>query len=94
MAFASARAMCKSRNRYQIWFHDLTGADYIGTYIKPLAVIVDGSFIEDRPFLDGIKDQMIDSPRIPLIELPTRAESRFSWMSHLDATALAGKLSH
>ncbi|KAJ4165004.1 hypothetical protein LMH87_006654 [Akanthomyces muscarius] len=62
---------------------------YIGTYIKPLAVIVDGSFIEDRPFLDGIKDQMIDSPRIPLIELPTRAESRFSWMSHLDATALA-----
>ncbi|OAQ99000.1 hypothetical protein LLEC1_02641 [Akanthomyces lecanii] len=62
---------------------------YIATYLRPLAVIVDGSFTEDRPFLDGIKDQMTDSPRIPLIELPYRAESRLSWMSHLDATALA-----
>lgn len=59
--------------------------------MKPLAVIVDGSSTEDRPFLDGIKDQMVDAPRTTLIELPARAQSRLSWISKLDATALAGK---
>ncbi|PMB70876.1 hypothetical protein BM221_003335 [Beauveria bassiana] len=63
--------------------------DFLATFVKPLAVIVDGSSTEDRPFLDGIKDQMVDAPRTTLIELPARAQSRLSWISKLDATALA-----
>ncbi|KAM3516367.1 hypothetical protein MY11210_000126 [Beauveria gryllotalpidicola] len=62
---------------------------FLATFVKPLAVIVDGSSTEDRPFLDGIKDQMVDAPRTTLIELPAQAQSRLSWMSKLDATALA-----
>ncbi|KAF1737628.1 hypothetical protein CRV24_003250 [Beauveria bassiana] len=63
--------------------------DFLATFVKPLAVIVDGSSTEDRSFLDGIKDQMVDAPRTTLIELPARAQSRLSWISKLDATALA-----
>ncbi|ATY64378.1 hypothetical protein A9K55_004550 [Cordyceps militaris] len=62
---------------------------YLATYLRPLAVIVDGSSTEDRPFLDGIKDQMTDALRVTLIELPARAQSRLAWMSQLEATALA-----
>ncbi|TQV96127.1 glycosyltransferase 2 [Cordyceps javanica] len=62
---------------------------FITTYLRPLSVIVDGSSTEDRPFLDGIKDQMTDTPSTTLIELPSRAQSRLSWMSQLDAAALA-----
>ncbi|KAM3564308.1 hypothetical protein ARSEF4850_001923 [Beauveria asiatica] len=62
---------------------------FLATFVKPLAVIVDGSSTEDGSFLDGIKDQMVDAPRTTLIELPARAQSRLSWISKLDATALA-----
>ncbi|KAJ3484636.1 hypothetical protein NLG97_g7005 [Lecanicillium saksenae] len=62
---------------------------YISNYAKPVAIIVDGSSTEDRPFLDGIKDQLSDVPKAALIELPGRAEARLSWISQLDATALS-----
>ncbi|OAA68910.1 hypothetical protein ISF_03285 [Cordyceps fumosorosea ARSEF 2679] len=62
---------------------------YLATYLRPLAVVVDGSSAEDRPFLDGIKEQTSDAPRTTLIELPARAGTRMSWMSKLDAAALA-----
>lgn len=83
---------CVRRIPYtQFIAHVLTGADHIANYVRPIAVIVDGSYTEDRSFLDSIKDQMIDAPRTTLIELPAKAQSRLSWMSQLDAAALAGK---
>lgn len=84
--------MCKPSLIYKFSAsHNLTRPDYISNYARPVAIIVDGSSTEDRPFLDGLKDQLSDSTKSTLIELPTRSDSRLSWISHLDATALTGK---
>lgn len=66
--------------------------DFIARYVNPVAVVVDASSTEDRPFLDGLRDEISGMAKTTLIELPARAHDRLSWIAHLDATALAGEL--
>lgn len=58
--------------------------------MHPQAVIVDASATEESYFLSGLRDEIRDTAST-LIELPERPGKRFSWMSKLDASALAGK---
>lgn len=68
----------------------LTPADHINTYMHPQAVIIDATEREDEAFVSGFQDQ-IRGTGASLIELPDRANVRFSWLTKLDASALAGK---
>jgi hypothetical protein len=67
-----------------------TQPDYINLYMHPQAVIIDSSTTEEPYFLSGIRDE-IRGTESTLIELPERPGQQFSWMSKLDASALAGK---
>lgn len=62
-------------------------------YMHPQAVIIDSSTAEEPYFLSGIRDE-VRSTESTLIELPERSGKRFSWLSKLDASALAGKAAH
>ncbi|KAL7796642.1 hypothetical protein V8C37DRAFT_372470 [Trichoderma ceciliae] len=61
---------------------------YINLYMHPQAVIIDSSTTEENYFLSGIRDA-IRGIESTLIELPERSGKRFSWLSKLDASALA-----
>ncbi|KAM0261697.1 hypothetical protein ACHAQJ_002149 [Trichoderma viride] len=61
---------------------------YINLYMHPQAIIIDSSTTEESYFLSGIRDE-IRSTESALIELPERPGQRFSWLSKLDASALA-----
>lgn len=67
--------------------------DYVNLYMHPQAIIIDSSATEEHYFLSGIRDE-IRGTGSTLIELPERPGNRFSWLSKLDASALAGKASH
>ncbi|KAH6607520.1 glycosyltransferase 2 [Trichoderma cornu-damae] len=66
--------------------------DYVNAGMHPQAVIVDSSATEESYFLSGIRDE-IRGTASTLIELPERSGSgkRLTWLSKLDASALAGK---
>lgn len=59
--------------------------------MHPQAIIIDSSGTEEKYFLSGVRDE-IQSMAATLIELPERPGKRFSWLSKLDASALAGKV--
>lgn len=60
--------------------------------MHPQAIIVDGSHLEDDYFLRAIRDQVM-ATKSALIELPDKPETRFSWISKLDASSLSGEQS-
>ncbi|KAL3955732.1 hypothetical protein ACCO45_011295 [Purpureocillium lilacinum] len=62
--------------------------DYINTYMHPQAVLVDSTDAEETFFLRGARDE-ISSTHAALIELPHKPETRLSWITKLDAPALA-----
>jgi hypothetical protein len=62
----------------------------MGAYMHPQAIIIDSSSTEEKYFLSGVRDE-IQAMQAALIELPERPGNRFSWLSKLDASALAGK---
>lgn len=70
-----------------------TESDYINLYMHPQAVIVDSSSTEESYFLSGLRDKIRDTDAT-LIELPENTGQRFSWLSKLDSSALAGKAIH
>ncbi|KAL2691788.1 hypothetical protein Neosp_002179 [[Neocosmospora] mangrovei] len=61
---------------------------YINNFMHPQAIIVDGSHLEDDYFLHAIRDQVM-ATKSALIELPDKPETRFSWISKLDASSLS-----
>ncbi|KAL7950255.1 hypothetical protein V8C42DRAFT_309974 [Trichoderma barbatum] len=61
---------------------------YINLYMHPQAIIIDSSNAEENYFLSGIRDE-VRGTESTLIELPERSGKRFSWLSKLDASALA-----
>ncbi|KAI8679738.1 hypothetical protein NCS57_00252400 [Fusarium keratoplasticum] len=61
---------------------------YINNFMHPQAIIVDGSHLEDDYFLRSIRDQVM-ATKSALIELPDKPETRFSWISKLDASSLS-----
>ncbi|KAM0431891.1 hypothetical protein ACHAPT_005144 [Fusarium lateritium] len=61
---------------------------YINNFMHPQAIIVDASHLEDDYFLRAIRDQVM-ATRSALIELPDKPETRFSWISKLDASSLS-----
>ncbi|KAI8723546.1 hypothetical protein NCS52_00210400 [Fusarium sp. LHS14.1] len=61
---------------------------YINNFMHPQAIIVDGSHLEDDYFLRAIRDQVM-ATKSALIELPDKSETRFSWISKLDASSLS-----
>ncbi|KAL6881124.1 hypothetical protein J3F83DRAFT_721090 [Trichoderma novae-zelandiae] len=61
---------------------------FIGVYMHPQEIIIDSSSTEEKYFLSGIRDE-IQAMEAALIELPERPGKRFSWLSKLDASALA-----
>ncbi|RSL50461.1 hypothetical protein CEP54_011922 [Fusarium duplospermum] len=61
---------------------------YINNFMHPQAIIVDGSHLEDDFFLRSIRDQVMGT-KSALIELPDKPETRFSWISKLDASSLS-----
>ncbi|KAJ4310097.1 hypothetical protein N0V84_011147 [Fusarium piperis] len=61
---------------------------YINNFMHPQAIIVDGSHLEDDYFLRSIRDQVMGT-KSALIELPDKPETRFSWISKLDASSLS-----
>lgn len=58
--------------------------------MHPQAIIIDSSSIEESYFLSGIRDKIRDT-EATLIELSEKTAQRFSWLSKLDSSALAGK---
>lgn len=69
----------------------LTSTDHIGTFVMPLAVLIDGTAAEEYWFLAGVRDQ-VRSLGMSLIELPERPSARLGWVTSLDSSSLAGKL--
>ncbi|UNI21659.1 hypothetical protein JDV02_007631 [Purpureocillium takamizusanense] len=61
---------------------------YINSYMHPQAVLVDSTDAEEAFFLRGARDE-ISSTHAALIELPDKPETRLSWITKLDAPALA-----
>ncbi|KAL7822983.1 hypothetical protein V8C26DRAFT_388251 [Trichoderma gracile] len=61
---------------------------YMSVYMHPQAIIIDSSSTEENYFLSGVRDE-IRSIEAALIELPERPGKRFTWLSKLDASALA-----
>ncbi|KAM5348181.1 hypothetical protein ACJ41O_008005 [Fusarium nematophilum] len=61
---------------------------YIDNFMHPQAVIVDATSAEEDYFLQAVRDQ-VRATKSALIELPERPETRFSWISKLDSTALS-----
>ncbi|KAH0496974.1 hypothetical protein TgHK011_004312 [Trichoderma gracile] len=61
---------------------------YMSVYMHPQAIIIDSSSTEENYFLSGVRDE-IRSMEAALIELPERPGKRFTWLSKLDASALA-----
>ncbi|KAL6795297.1 hypothetical protein J3E68DRAFT_403892 [Trichoderma sp. SZMC 28012] len=61
---------------------------YVNLYMHPQAIIIDSSATEEHYFLSGIRDE-VRGTGSTLIELPERPGNRFSWLSKLDASALA-----
>ncbi|UKZ47342.1 hypothetical protein TrVGV298_001560 [Trichoderma virens] len=61
---------------------------YINLYMHPQAIIIDSTATEEHYFLSGIRDE-VRGMESTLIELPERPGTRFSWLSKLDASALA-----
>ena len=58
--------------------------------MHPQAVLVDSTDAEETFFLRGARDEL-SSTHAALIELPHKPESRLSWITKLDAPALAGE---
>ncbi|KAJ6444559.1 glycosyltransferase 2 [Purpureocillium lavendulum] len=61
---------------------------YVNTYMHPQAVLVDSTAAEETFFLRGARDEL-SSTQAALIELPHKPETRLSWITRLDAPALA-----
>ncbi|KAF5007462.1 hypothetical protein FDECE_6224 [Fusarium decemcellulare] len=61
---------------------------FINTFMHPQAIIVDASNTEEDFFLKAVRDQ-VTATKSALIELPDKPETRFAWISKLDASALS-----
>ncbi|KAI5463440.1 hypothetical protein BGZ63DRAFT_484269 [Mariannaea sp. PMI_226] len=61
---------------------------HISTFMHPQAIIVDSSGLEEGYFLRGFRDQ-VRGTAATLIELPQNPTPRLSWITKLDASALA-----
>jgi hypothetical protein len=64
------------------------GLGHINTFMRPKAVIIDGSGIEDKFFLNGFRDRASTLGKT-LIELPENAEQGLRWLTRLDYTSLS-----
>ena len=57
--------------------------------MHPQAILVDSTGAEEKYFLRAMRDE-VKATNAALIELPAKPESRLSWISKLDSSALAG----
>ncbi|KAH7328281.1 hypothetical protein B0I35DRAFT_473015 [Stachybotrys elegans] len=60
---------------------------HMNMFLRPQAVIVDGTASEETYFLSGIRDQMRGT-KASLIELPDRPGERLPWITKLDSVSL------
>lgn len=64
--------------------------DYLNSYMRPQAIIVDGSDAETPSFLAAMRTKA-DHTKQSLIELPEDGAEQFGWLARLDSSSLSGK---
>ena len=63
----------------------------INVYVRPRAIIVDGSMAEEPYFIEALQTHL-DEPQMTVIQLPENPSNSVGWMAKLDAASLSGVL--